>query len=70
MTLTVRTVKAGLSYRVTGLGKSSLLLSRDPDGEWVVAYTPTARVGMYHIDRFGGELSPASIRNLFGGNQP
>jgi hypothetical protein len=69
ITVDVRTVKAGKSYRATVLrdgqeqGRYSLLLGDDAH-VWI--YTATANLGGYQLDRFGGKLTPVAIRRFFG----
>lgn len=57
----VKTVKSGQKYRVKSDGRCYLfMLTQEQD--MVAIYTPTHSLGLYRIDRFGGALSPASIR--------
>jgi hypothetical protein len=59
----ITTVKSGKSYRVQWRGTSYLFQLTD-DGDAVMVYTPTRAIGGYLIGRFGGQLSPGSIRQF------
>jgi hypothetical protein len=57
----VTTVKSGKHYRAKIGGVTHTFLRR---GDYVQILSPTGELGLYHIDRFGGELSPTGIRKL------
>lgn len=63
----VKTVKSGTEYRVKVNGKSIHMIY-DPENTAVWLSTKTANLGGYVISRFGGELTPASIRKFFTEN--
>lgn len=60
----VKTVKAGREYRIYVSGASyGVHLSTEGDVVWLMS--KTANHGGWRIERFGGVLSPASIRAFF-----
>lgn len=65
MTITVKTVKSRSEYRVKMEDGMKYLFVLRQSGDAVDVYTPTSCIGGYNLSRFGGELSPSSIRNLF-----
>ena len=60
----VRAQRKGREYVITADG-SWYRLMLDESREFVVIYTKVSNQGIYRIGRFGGELSPASIRDFF-----
>lgn len=62
--ISVKTVKSGIEYRVKVDGKGIHLIY-DPENDAVWLYTSTANLGGYNLSRFGGKLSPKSIRTFF-----
>lgn len=71
MKTTIDTIKSGQDYRVRmadmpGIADQSYRFCLVRDGEMVAIYTPTANLGLYKIERFGGALSPAGIRAFIG----
>lgn len=61
----VSTVKGGEDYRVTTDDGTRLRLCLDTDRDMVTIYTDTHNLGGYRLERFGGRLSPDSIRRFF-----
>lgn len=70
LTVDVFTVRSGAEYRVTVDGPEGHMrygLSLDRQGVvWV--RTRTHNIGGYRLERFGGKLTPASIRAFFTPN--
>lgn len=63
---TITTITSGTDYRVTHDG-ASLRFVLDSDSAMVCIYTTTANLGGWRLDRFGGSLSPESIRAFLKG---
>lgn len=66
----VRTVKAGRDYyaRATDAGDrlvANYRLMLDVEAGMVVIYTADDNLGGWRLERFGGSLSPATIRGFF-----
>ncbi len=57
----ITTIKSRADYRAAIEGKRFHFVRVD-DAVWI--YTPTANLGGYNLDRFGGTLTPASIRKF------
>ena len=64
----IRTAKAGRSYYVTDPNGLACNFALDVAAGVVVVTTKTSNLGGYRIERFGGELSPASIRGFYERN--
>lgn len=63
----VKTVKAGSEYTVTLEDGKWFRLMLDSERGHVFVYTKTATIGGYDINRFGGELSAATVRKFWEG---
>lgn len=61
----IATVKAGRHYRATMEGtRYTFMLTDRTAGEYVQIYSANASHGLFSIERFGNELSPAGIRTF------
>jgi hypothetical protein len=59
----IKTVKKGQKYYATVNG-SRLSYRLNAEGTAVLIYGKDTRYGGFYLNRFGGELSPAGIRQL------